>query len=238
MTATTSAGKVLLITGASTGIGAATARQAVQAGWRVALLARSEDKLQALAAELGTEQAIALRADVTQWPDLERAVAATLERFGRLDAALANAGFTAGAPRYATGDPTPDEWRDMILTNVLGAALTARATLPHLIGSRGHLLLVGSVAGRVATPGPYSATKWAISGMGESIRREVSAEGVRVTTIEPGRVETPFWAEGKKPPNAEFLQDDDVARAILYALGQPAHVAINELLIRPTTQDV
>ncbi|WP_019009825.1 SDR family oxidoreductase [Deinococcus aquatilis] len=238
MTSTSSTGKVLLITGASTGIGAATARQAVQAGWRVALLARSEDKLQALAAELGGEQAIALRADVTQWPDLEGAVAATLERFGRLDAALANAGFTAGAPRYATGDPTPDEWRDMILTNVLGAALTARATLPHLIGSRGHLLLVGSVAGRVATPGPYSATKWAISGMGESIRREVSAEGVRVTTIEPGRVETPFWAEGRKPQNAEFLQDDDVARAILYALEQPAHVAINELLIRPTTQDV
>lgn len=238
MTATTSAGKVLLITGASTGIGAATARQAVNAGWRVALLARSEDKLQALAAELGEQQAIALRADVTQWTDLEGAVAATLERFGRLDAALANAGFTAGAPRYATGDPTPDEWRDMILTNVLGAALTARATLPHLIGSRGHLLLVGSVAGRVATPGPYSATKWAISGMGESIRREVSAEGVRVTTIEPGRVETPFWAEGRKPQNDEFLQDDDVARAILYALEQPEHVAINELLIRPTTQDV
>lgn len=232
-----SSGNVLFITGASTGIGAAVARQAAAEGWRVALAARSEDKLQALAAELG-DSALPLRCDVTVWEDLERAVATTVERFGALDAALANAGFTAGTPRYASGDPTPDEWRDMILTNVLGAALTARATLPRLLESRGHFLLVGSVAGRVATPGPYSATKWAISGMADSIRKEVSAQGVRVTNIEPGRVETPFWKEGRKPEGADFLQDDDVARAVLYVLNQPPHVAVNELLIRPTTQEV
>ncbi|PNY82011.1 SDR family oxidoreductase [Deinococcus koreensis] len=230
-------GRVLFITGASTGIGAAVARQAAAEGWRVALAARSEDKLRALAAELG-DSALPLRCDVTLWEDLERAVAATVERFGRLDAALANAGFTAGTPRYASGDPTPDEWRDMILTNVLGAALTARATLPRLLESRGHFLLVGSVAGRVATPGPYSATKWAISGMADSIRKEVSAQGVRVTNIEPGRVETPFWAEDRRPEGAAFLQDDDVARAVLYVLNQPPHVAVNELLIRPTTQEL
>ncbi|GGJ72335.1 SDR family oxidoreductase [Deinococcus aquiradiocola] len=229
-------GKVLFITGASMGIGAAVARHAVQAGYRVVLTARSLDRLEVLAAELGQEKALALKVDVTEWTELEAAVQATLERFGRLDAAFANAGFTAGTGRYASGDPTPNEWRDMILTNVLGAALTARATLPEIVKARGHFFLVGSVAGRVANPGPYSATKWAISGMGDSIRKEVSGQGVRVTIVEPGRVDTEFWRNGR--PDAAFLHEDDVARAVLYALTQPEHVAINELLIRPTTQDV
>ena len=228
-------GKVLFITGASSGIGAAVARQAAAAGWRVALLARRLEKVQALAAELGGA-ALAIEADVTEWSDLERAVARTRDAFGQLDAVLANAGLSRGALNYASGDPTPDEWREMILTNVLGAALTARASLPDLIASRGHLLLVGSVAGRVATPGPYSATKWAVSGMGESIRKEVSAQGVRVTLIEPGRVETPFWTRGV--PDGPVLHEDDVARAVLYALSQLPHVAVNEILIRPTGQDV
>ena len=229
-------GKVLFITGASMGIGAAVARQAVAAGYRVALTARSLDKLQALAGELGTDSALALKVDVTEWAELEAAVTATLEKFGQLDAVFANAGFTAGAPRYASGDPTPDEWKDMILTNVLGAALTARATLPELVKTRGHFFLVGSVAGRVSTPGPYSATKWAISGMGDSIRKEVSGQGVRVTIVEPGRVDTAFWVNGV--PSGPVLHEDDVARAVLYALQQPPHVAINELLIRPTEQEV
>ena len=229
-------GRVLFITGASSGIGAAVARQAVAAGYRVVLTARSLNKLQALATELGPDRVLALKADVTEWAELEAAVAATLARFGHLDAVLANAGFTAGAPRYASGDPTPDAWKDMILTNVLGAALTARATLPDLIRSRGHLLLLGSVAGRVSTPGPYSATKWAVTGMGDSIRKEVSGQGVRVTTIEPGRVDTAFWVNGV--PGGPVLHEDDVARAVLYVLDQPPHVAINELLMRPTEQEV
>ncbi|MGI8747117.1 MAG: SDR family oxidoreductase [Deinococcus sp.] len=229
-------GRVIFITGASMGIGAALARQAAQAGYRVVLTARSLDKLEELAAELGPENALPLKVDVTRWEELERAVAATLERFGRLDVAFANAGFTAGAGRYASGDPTPDEWQGMILTNVLGAALTARATLPEIIRARGHFFLVGSVAGRVANLGPSSATKWAVEGMGDSIRKEVSGQGVRVTLIEPGRVDTDFWRNGK--PDASFLQGDDVARAVMYVLAQPEHVAINELLIRPTTQEV
>lgn len=232
---TVGAGKVLFITGASMGIGAAVARHAVAAGYRVVLTARSLDKLEALSAELGPN-ALALKVDVTEWTELEAAVQATLAHFGQLDAAFANAGFTAGAGKYASGDPTPNEWKDMILTNVLGAALTARATLPEIIKARGHFFLVGSVAGRVANPGPYSATKWAVSGMGDSIRKEVSGQGVRVTIIEPGRVDTEFWRGGK--PDAQFLHEDDVARAVMYALTQPDHVAINELLIRPTLQEV
>ena len=233
---TAGAGKVLFITGASMGIGAAVARHAVAAGYRVVLTARSLGKLEALAAELGADNALALKVDVTEWAELEVAVQATVQKFGQLDAAFANAGFTAGTGKYASGDPTPDEWRDMILTNVLGAALTARATLPEIVKAKGHFFLVGSVAGRVANPGPYSATKWAISGMGDSIRKEVSGQGVRVTIVEPGRVDTEFWRNGK--PDAQFLHEDDVARAVMYALTQPDHVAINELLIRPTLQEV
>ncbi|OLV20344.1 SDR family oxidoreductase [Deinococcus marmoris] len=227
--------KVLFITGAGGGIGTAVARHAVRDGWRVAVTDRCFETVQTLAAELGNA-ALPLPCDVTEWAELDAAVAATLNHFGRLDAALANAGFTAGEARYSEGGPTPHEWRDMILTNVLGTALTARATLPHLLSSTGHLLLLGSVTGRVATPGPYSATKFAVSGMAESIRQEVRESGVRVTCIEPGRVDTAYWDAGGKPEGVDYLQDNDIARAVLYVLSQPPHVAISEVVIRPSTQ--
>ena len=223
---------VFLITGASTGIGEATARRAVEAGYRVVLGARSVDKLDALAEELGgSEQAIAQRCDVTEWADQEALVQAALDRFGRLDVALANAGF--GAKRGFL-EETPEFWKSMVLTNVYGCALTIRATLPALKESTGHLLLTGSVAGRRALPGSlYSATKWAVTAMGEAARQELNGTGVRVTLIEPGSVDTPFF---DNPPQ-DALEPDDIARAILYAVAQPAHVDVNELLIRPTSQE-
>src|SRR4051812_19003794 len=186
--------RVLLITGASTGIGAATARQAAAAGWKVVLSARSEDKLQELAREIGAETALAQRCDVTEFADQERLVQAALERFGRIDAVFANAGF--GAKRGFL-EKDPEFWRSMVLTNVLGVAFTIRATLPHLRerGS-GHYVLTSSVAGRRALPGSlYSATKWAVTGMGESLRQELREAGtnVRVTIVEPGMVDTPFF---------------------------------------------
>ena len=223
---------VFLITGASSGIGAATARAAAGAGYRLVLAARSTDKLEALAAELGGhDRALALRCDVTEYADQEAMVAATLERFGRLDIVFANAGF--GAPRGFT-ESTPEHWRSMVLTNVYGAALTIRACLPALTGSRGHLLLTGSVAGRRALPGSlYSATKWAVTAMGEAARQELNGTGVRVTLIEPGMVDTPFFDN----PVRDALEPDDIARAVLYAVSQPPHVDVNEILIRPTAQD-
>ena len=222
---------VFLITGASTGIGAATAHRAAQDGYRAVLAARSLDKLEALADELGGEQrALAVRCDVTDWDDQQAMVAAALERFGRLDVAFANAGF--GAARGFLSD-TPEHWRAMVLTNVLGAAYTVRATLPALKETKGHVLLTGSVAGRRAIVGSlYSSTKWAISGMGESLRQDVDGTGIRVTVVEPGMVDTPFFeasAEGR-------LQADDVARAVMFAVAQPPHVDVNEILIRPTAQ--
>jgi NADP-dependent 3-hydroxy acid dehydrogenase YdfG len=222
---------VFLITGASSGIGEATARHAARAGYRLVLAARSEDKLAALADELGgAERAIALRCDVTSWEDQERMVARALDAYGRLDAAFANAGFGAGRGFL---ESTPEHWREMVLTNVYGAALTIRATLPAVRETRGHFLLTGSVAGRRALPGSlYSCTKWAVTAMGEALRQEVDGSGVRVTLIEPGMVDTPFF--DNRPQNA--LEPDDIARAVMFALAQPPHVDVNEILVRPTAQ--
>lgn len=223
---------VLLITGASSGIGAETARHAVQDGWRVALAARSEDKLAELAKELGgDEHAIALRCDVTDWDDQQRIVRDTIEKFGRLDAFFANAGF--GAARGFL-EESVEHWKAMVETNVYGCALSIRAALTHFREQNaGHMLLTGSVAGRRALPGSlYSATKWAVTAMGESLRAEVADTPMKVTLIEPGMVNTPFFDE----PKESALQADDIARAVMYALSQPAHVDVNEILVRPVNQ--
>ena len=223
---------VLLLTGASSGIGAASARLLAREGWRVILAARSIGKLDELAEELGgPDHAVAVECDVAEWADQQAAVTVALEHYGRLDAAWANAGF--GGQRSFLED-TVGNWRDMVLTNVYGAALTIRAAMPALIEAKGHLLLTGSVAGRRAIPGSlYSATKHAVHAMGESVRQELNGTGVRVTVIAPGMVDTPFFA---KVPLEAPLEPDDVARAVLFAVSQPKHVDVNEILVRPTTQ--
>ena len=224
--------RVLLITGASSGIGAESARHAVRDGWRVALAARSEDKLAELASELGgDDHAIALRCDVTDWDDQQRIVKDTVERLGRMDAFFANAGF-GGARGFL--EDTVEHWHAMVETNVYGCALSIRAALTHFREQNaGHMLLTGSVAGRRAIPGSlYSSTKWAVTGMGESLRAEVADTPMRVTLIEPGMVDTPFF--DNRPDSA--LESADIARAVMYALSQPAHVDVNEILVRPVNQ--
>ena len=220
----------MVITGASSGIGAATAWRAAEFGYRVVLAARSEDKLAGLAEELG-EGAIAVPCDVTSWADQQELVATTLRRFGRLDVFFANAGF--GAKRGFL-EESVEHWRAMIDTNVLGAALSIRATLGHFREqNRGHVLLTSSVAGRRVLPGSlYSATKWAVSAMGEALRQELADTDIKVTLIEPGMVDTPFFSE--RPQGA--LEPDDIARAVMFALTQPAHVDVNEVLVRPIHQ--
>ena len=221
---------VFLITGASSGIGAATARHAAREGYRVVLAARSEDKIAALAQELGDERALAVRCDVTEWEDQQRMVSEARERFGRLDVVFANAGF--GAPRGFL-ESTVEHWHEMVLTNVYGVALTIRAALPSVREAGGHILLTGSVAGRRALPGSlYSATKWAVTAMGEALRQEVDGTGIRVSLIEPGMVDTPFF--DNRPQGA--LEADDVARAVMFAVSQPPRVDVNEILVRPTAQ--
>ena len=227
---------VLLITGASTGIGAKTAHHAAEAGYRLVLGARSEDKLDELASELGgPDKAIAVRCDVTEWEDNERLVEAATDAFGGFDAVFANAGF--GAARGFL-EESPEQWRSMVLTNVLGVAYTIRATLPHLLEREsGHFVITSSVAGRRALPGSlYSATKWSVTAMGEALRQELRQmhdnTRIRVTLIEPGMVDTPFF--DNRPQGA--LEDEDIARAVMFALSQPEHVDVNEMLIRPTAQ--
>jgi NADP-dependent 3-hydroxy acid dehydrogenase YdfG len=222
---------VMLITGASSGIGAASARLASAAGWRVVLAARSSERLAELAQELGgAERALAAPCDVTVWEQQQELVETALAAYGRLDAAFANAGF--GGPRGFLSD-TPEHWREMVLTNVYGAALTIRATVTALRESKGHLLLTSSVAGRRVLPGSfYSVTKHAVTAMGEAARQDLHGSGVRVTLIEPGMTDTPFFDE--RPADALF--DQDIARAVMYALSQPPHVDVNEILIRPVAQ--
>ncbi len=221
--------KVLLITGASSGIGAATARAAVEAGWQVVLAARSEDKLQKLVQELGEEHAMAITVDVTDYEDQRAMLKTLLERHGRLDAVFANAGV-GGESGGFSGAPV-ESWETMVNVNILGAAYTLRATLDTLKQSQGHLLLTGSVAGRRTLAGSmYSASKWAVSAIGYGVREELRGTGVRVTLIEPGPVDTPFFDE----PMDNSLTPEDVARTVLFALSQPKTVDIHELMVLPT----
>ena len=227
------ADRVMLLTGASSGIGAAVARALAADGWRTALAARSRERLDALVAEIGAERAAAVPTDVTEWDQVQAMAAAARERFGRIDAVMANAGF--GAKRGFLEESTR-HWRSMVLTNVYGAALTIRATIDDLRASRGHLLLTGSVAGSVRLPGSlYSCTKWAVWAMAEAARKELHGSGVRVTLVSPGYVDTPFYDE---PPDWEVLRAEDVADAVRFALTRPPHVDVNEILVRPTAQDL
>jgi NADP-dependent 3-hydroxy acid dehydrogenase YdfG len=227
---------VLLITGASSGIGAATARMAADR-YRLVLAARRLESLEALAAELGgAEEAIAVACDVTEWDQVEGLAARALEGFGRIDAVFANAGF--GATRGFL-EESPEQWRSMVLTNVLGPALTIRATLPHMLErGDGHYVITSSVAGRRPLPGSlYSATKFAATTIGEALRQELRQvrenDRIKVTLVEPGITDTEFFDD--KP--AEWaLRDEDIAREVLHALTAPPGVEINEILIRPTAQ--
>jgi NADP-dependent 3-hydroxy acid dehydrogenase YdfG len=229
---------VLLITGASSGIGAATARAAAPTH-RLVLAARRLEPLEGLADELGGEErALAVRCDVTEWDQVQALAAAAIAHFGRIDVVFANAGF--GATRGFL-EESPEHWRSMVLTNVYGVALTIRATLPHLLErGDGHFLVTSSVAGRRALPGSlYSATKWAATAIGEALRAELRQmhenRDIRVTLIEPGMTDTPFF---DNRPGEWALRDDDIAKAVIYALEQRPGVDVNEILIRPTSQPI
>jgi len=228
--------KVFLITGASTGIGEATARRAIEAGFRVVLAARSTDKLERLQSELGHKRALAVTCDVASWQSQQEMIEQALTHFGRIDVVFANAGFSKGSTFYG-GEDKPDEWKEMVMVNVFGAAATARLTLPELVKNSGHFLITGSVVGRVTSiRNLYSATKWAVTGMAQAIRNEMVGTGIRVTLVEPGIVDTPFWDNLQKPDAAKELLPDDIARAVMFAVGQPPHVDVNDILIRPTGQ--
>lgn len=221
--------KTLLITGASSGIGAETARQAAAAGWNVALAARRADKLADLVSNIGEDRALAVSCDVQDPTAQETMVSEAVERFGGIDALFANAGRGIGPGKMSGGDV--DDWRDLLMTNVYGVLLSVHFALPHLKQSRGQVVLTGSAAGRRAIAGSvYGVTKWAVTGLGYNLREELRGTGVRVMLLEPGMVDTPFFDD----PKPDALRPDDIARTVVWALQQPPHMDLHEVLVYPT----
>ncbi|MET9502129.1 SDR family oxidoreductase [Streptomyces sp. NPDC006622] len=231
----TTTAPVALITGGGSGIGAAVARRLLDAGYRVTVTGRGEDRLRAFATELGEpEGLLTIVGSASDYDHVQSAVDRTLKAYGRLDTVVANAG-TATHDSVAEGDPTG--WTDMVLTNVLGPALLVRASIDALKESRGRIVLIGSVAGFVPTAGNvYGATKWAVTGLAENTRRQVTEWGVGVTLIAPGRVETPFWDSYGSLPPGHLLTADQIADSVVWAVRQPEGVDINTVVVRPVGQ--
>jgi NADP-dependent 3-hydroxy acid dehydrogenase YdfG len=223
---------VTLITGGGSGIGAATARRLLDRGHRVTVTGRGEMRLRRFAQELGEPgRLLTIAGDAADWQAVRSAVEFTVKEFGRLDTVVANAGF-ATFDNLDDGDPVG--WRDMVLTNVLGPALLIRAALPALKETRGRIVLVGSVAGFVHTPGNiYGATKFAVTGLAENTRLMVTGDGVGVTLINPGATETNFFDADGGPPDRALLTADQLASSIVWAITQPDGVDINTVTVRP-----
>ncbi|MFJ3715227.1 SDR family oxidoreductase [Streptomyces sp. NPDC090057] len=226
---------VALITGGGSGIGAAVARRLLDAGYRVTVTGRGERRLRGFAESLGRPSALLTAAgDAASYDDVRNAVDRTLKEFGRLDTVVSNAGF---ATHDSVADGDPAGWTEMVLTNVLGPALLVRASVDALKETGGRIVLVGSVAGFVPTPGNlYGATKWAVTGLAENTRRQVTEFGVGVTLVAPGRVETPFWDGYGSLPPGRLLTAEQIADSIVWAIRQPAGVDVNTVVVRPLGQ--
>lgn len=217
-----------LITGGTSGIGAAIAVARAAAGDKVWITGSNPERLAAFLA--AHPEMHGTLADAGDWSDTERAVAEVRAAFDGLDLVVANAGFSARGD-LSTGEPA--EWARMVNTNVLGPAYLVKAALPALTATAGHIVLIGSSAGRKVFSGNlYTATKWAITGYAESLRQQLVGTGVRVTLLSPGAVETPLWAER---PDA-WMRPERVATALDWAVSQPADVDVSELIIRATGQ--
>jgi NADP-dependent 3-hydroxy acid dehydrogenase YdfG len=244
-------GTVALVTGASSGIGEATAAALAEEGATVAVVARRRDRLEALAERIGGKPLV-IEADVTDQAEAERAVATTVEERGRLDVLVNNAGVMLLGPIV---DAPLEEWQRMVNLNVLGLLYCTHAALPHLLSAAesdpravADVVNISSVAGRVArlNSGVYNATKHGVGAFSESLRQEVTARHVRVTLIEPGATATelafhnrPEILEGMAQTfgGIEIMQAEDIAETIRFAVTRPRRVVINEILVRPTEQE-
>ncbi|MFE7545146.1 SDR family oxidoreductase [Streptomyces platensis] len=244
-------GSVALVTGASSGIGAATARALAQQGCSLALVARRTGRLEELAEEIGAQggASLAVTADLAAAPEARRTVDQAVDHFGRLDLLVNNAGFGA---RGAVADSDPEDWDRMVDLNLRAVLRMSHAALPHLLraaheGPRGvaDLVTVSSVAGRVPRKdnSVYSATKHAVCCFSEALRQEVTGRQVRVGLVEPGMTSTDMTRGGSQAASAHglppetWLRAEDIARSVVFMVTQPPHVAINELTVRPTAQE-
>jgi ribitol 2-dehydrogenase len=236
--------KVVIITGASSGIGAATAHALAQRGCRLTLAARSEDKIHDLAASLDAET-LPLVTDVTVGADIQKMVAKTIERFGRVDVMFANAGIYIPG-QVSEGDP--DAWANLMNVNIDGVLRCVHAVLPHMKAQKsGDILVTSSISGFVDIDWEpiYSASKHAIQGFVHTLRRQVAADGIRVGAIAPGAVANELWgftdpAEIERLSVNEhgYLRSEDVAEAVVFMLSQPPHVTIRDLVMLPQNQDI
>nr|CAA9277939.1 hypothetical protein AVDCRST_MAG63-3351 [uncultured Armatimonadetes bacterium] len=227
-------GRVCLITGASRGIGRATALALHAAGWRLALAARGEEALAALAADIGGADHLVIPCDVTREAEVAAAVAEAVRRFGGLDALVCAAGVGSFAP---TVDSTTADWDAQIGANLTGTYLACREALKVMLPRRaGHLVTILSVASTVAFPASaaYCASKWGAYGLTKVLAEEVRREGVRVTAVLPGSTDTPFWdAISGGPPREDMLPAARVADAVVYALEAPPDVSVDEIAVMP-----
>lgn len=242
-------GKTAFITGASSGIGEATARLLAAQGVKVALMARRRDRLEALKAGIGKGggEGLAIRADVTKKTEVKMAVDECLKTFGQIDILINNAGVM---PLSLMKNLHEEEWERMVDVNIKGVLFCIGAVLPGMIKqASGHIINISSVAGRKVLPGSavYCATKYAVSALSEGMRMELGQESnIRVTVIEPGMVATELGRSitdkevlsviGPRFQNVKPLKSDDIARAVLYALSQPDHVNSADIMIMPTSQ--
>jgi len=236
-------GKVVVVTGASSGIGRATARALARCGARLALAARSVDKLRELERELG-ECAAAFPTDVTRGAEVVRLMTGTRERFGRIDVLFANAGIYIPG-KVAEGDP--DAWARLMDVNVNGVLRSVHAVLPEMIArGSGDILVTSSISGFVdiAWEPVYSASKHAIQGFVHTLRRQVAPHGIRVLSIAPGRVANELWGDtseeviARKVEAHDSLRSEDVAELVVTMLSQPPHVTIRDLVVLPQRQDL
>ena len=220
--------KVLMITGASSGIGRATALEAAKQGHKLVVTARRESLLDELVEELGADNALSVAADAADFKQLAGVVAAGVEKFGRLDAVFANAGTGLNAAGVEGGDP--EEWRHMININIMGLLYTARASLPELRKHAGHFLMTGSAAGRNSIKGSvYGASKHFVHGFAQNLSEEMKEWQGRCTVIAPGMVNTPFFDE----PKPDKLDPQDVAEAVMFAIGADARNSVREIYLMP-----
>lgn len=236
-------GKVVIVTGASSGIGEATARALAKLGCKLSLAARSEDKLNTLAAELKTKTLV-IPTDLTKPADIKQMVSKTLETFGRIDVLFANAGiYIAGN----VADGNPDDWANLMDVNINGVLRSVHAVLPQMIKQNaGDILITSSISGYIDIHWEpiYSASKHAIQGFTHTLRRQVAKHNIRVGSISPGMVANELWgftdenAISEKVAEHASLRSEDVADAVAFMLSRPAHVTIRDLVMLPQQQDL
>ena len=221
--------KIVLITGASSGIGAATVDKVLEAGHKAVITARSTERLNEIAKRWGTDKVLAVTADVAVLAEVENVVKKAIEKFGRLDVVFANAGTGVNTAGIEKGDP--NEWKTMLDVNIHALLFTAKASLPALRKTKGHFIITSSIAGKISLKGSvYGASKWFAYGFGQNLAAEMAEWNGRCTTICPGMVNTPFFDEAKP----DKLDPGDVADAVVFAISANPRCDVREICLMPT----